>query len=97
MWNMNFKTPEVIDAQVLTQMPAELRRKTPSAWADANKPGHIVDCFLEGPSFDAQGNLYLTDIPHGRIFRVTPDLSWSLVAETGGWPNGIAIHQSIKS
>jgi gluconolactonase len=93
MWNMSFTAPQVIEAQVLTQVPAELRRKVPSEWADANKPGQVVDCFLEGPSFDRQGNLYLTDIPHGRIFRVTPDLRWDVVADTGGWPNGIAIHQ----
>lgn len=93
MWNMAFAPPQVIDAQVLTRMPDDLRRAKPSAWSDANKPGHLVDCFLEGPSFDREGHLYLTDIPHGRIFRVTPALRWELVAETGGWPNGIAIHR----
>ncbi|NDZ18091.1 gluconolactonase [Variovorax sp. WS11] len=90
---MSFSAPHVIDAQVLTQVPAGLRRKVPSEWAQANKPGHVVDCFIEGPCFDRQGNLYLTDIPHGRIFRVTPELSWQAVAETGGWPNGIAVHR----
>jgi hypothetical protein len=28
---------------------------------------------LEGPSFDRQGQLWVTDIPTGRIFRVAPD------------------------
>jgi gluconolactonase len=93
MWNMSFTPPQVIEATVLTRMPDALRRNQRSAWADANKPGQVADCFLEGPSFDRQGSLYLTDIPHGRIFRVTPALEWQLVAETGGWPNGIAIHQ----
>ncbi len=93
MWNMSFTPPQVIEATVLTRVPDALRRNQRSAWADANKPGQVADCFLEGPSFDRQGNLYLTDIPHGRIFRVTPALEWQLVAETGGWPNGIAIHQ----
>ena len=30
---------------------------------------------------------------HGRKYRVTPELAWEPVAETGGWPNGIAIHR----
>jgi gluconolactonase len=92
MWNLSFTPPVVIEAQVLTRLPPELRRPVRSSWADANKPGHIVDCFLEGPAFDRAGHLYLTDIPHGRIFRLSPDLQWDTVAETGGWPNGIAIH-----
>ncbi|XAH23348.1 SMP-30/gluconolactonase/LRE family protein [Xylophilus sp. GW821-FHT01B05] len=93
MWNVNFTAPQIIEAQVLTRLPDALRLPRLSDWADANKPGQVVDCFLEGPSFDRDGNLYLTDIPHGRIFRLTPQLQWQLVAETGGWPNGIAIHR----
>jgi gluconolactonase len=93
MWNLSFEPPCVIAAHVLTQLPAALRRPVATAWADANKPGHVVDSFLEGPAFDRDGNLYLADIPHGRILRVTPGLEWQVVAETGGWPNGIALHR----
>ena len=52
----------------------------------------MLDSFLEGPSFDRAGNLYLCDIPWGRIFRVSPQLDWTLVAEYDGWPNGLALH-----
>ncbi len=93
MWNLTFSPPHVIQARVLTRMPDAFRRTERSEWADANKFGHAVDCFLEGPSFDRAGNLYVTDIPYGRIFRVTPPLEWQLVAEYDGWPNGIAIHR----
>lgn len=93
MWNLDFKPPIVINARVLTVMPDALRLPRRSAWADANKAGHPVDCFLEGPVFDADGALYVTDIPHGRILRVDGDDDWRLVAETGGWPNGLARHQ----
>ena len=74
-------------------MPEAMRRAVRTDWADANKPGHIADSFLEEPSFDRAGNLYLTDIPHGRILRVTPALEWQEVAQTGGWPNGLALHR----
>ncbi|WP_423196062.1 MULTISPECIES: SMP-30/gluconolactonase/LRE family protein [unclassified Cupriavidus] len=93
MWNVNFTPPQIIEARVLTRMPAALRIARRSEWADANKPGQIVDSFLEGPTFDRAGNLYVTDIPHGRIFRITPDLRWEPFAETAGWPNGIALHR----
>ena len=93
MWNLTFAPPQVILARVLTRLPEALRRAQRSEWADANKPGHEIDSFLEGPAFDRAGDLYLTDIPSGRIFRVTTALEWSVVAEYDGWPNGIAIHR----
>jgi gluconolactonase len=96
MWNLSFTPPQVIEARVLTRLPDSFRRKRRSEWGDANKPGQEIDSFLEGPSFDRAGNLYVTDIPHGRIFRITPALDWTLVAEYDGWPNGIAIHKDAS-
>jgi gluconolactonase len=93
MWNLTFSPPHVIQARVLTRLPDAFRKPRPTEWADANKPGHQVDSFLEGPSFDRDGNLYVTDIPFGRIFRISPRLEWTLVAEYDGWPNGLAIHR----
>ncbi|OZI54088.1 SMP-30/gluconolactonase/LRE family protein [Bordetella genomosp. 4] len=93
MWNLSFSPPIVIEAKVIASVPQELRLQRRSAWADANKAGHIVDCFLEGPVFDKAGTLYVTDIPHGRIFRIDDGDRWHLVAETGGWPNGLALHE----
>ena len=93
MWTLSFAPPQVIEARVLTRLPDSFRRKRRSAWCDANKPGHEIDSFLEGPSFDRAGNLYVTDIPYGRIFRISPALEWSLIAEYDGWPNGMALHR----
>lgn len=92
MWNLSFTPPTVCPAQVLTRLPDAFRQPRPTAWADANKPGHQIDSFLEGPVFDVAGNLYVTDIPYGRIFRIGPDLQWTLLAEYDGWPNGMALH-----
>jgi gluconolactonase len=76
---------------VFSAMPDEFRRKVRTEWADANRPGAMTDCFIEGPFFDASGNLYIVDIPFGRIFKVSPDRKWSLVVEYDGWPNGLKI------
>ena len=82
--------PDVRDLDVFTRMPERWRRTGQrSAWADANRGGAPVDSFLEGPVFDAAGNLYVTDIPWGRIFRIDPAGDWDLVSEFDGEPNGM--------
>ena len=77
---------------VFTEMPTRFRKPERTEWSLANKPGRTVDSFLEGPCFDGAGNLFVTDIPHGRIFRVAPGGEWGLVAQYDGEPNGLARH-----
>lgn len=86
-----FEPPENIATEVFAEIPAEYRRVRRSAWSDARRGGKPVHSFLEGPSFDRQGNLYVTDIPFGRIFRVAPSRRVELVAEYDGEPNGLKI------
>jgi gluconolactonase len=77
-------------AQVWSEMPDRYRataRRT--SWADANKSGEVIDSFLEGPVFDGAGNLYVTDIPYGRIFRIDEQKQWELLIEYDGEPNGM--------
>lgn len=88
----SFAAPRPIATRVHTAMPAEFRRPVVTDWSRANKRGLPVDCFLEGPCFDLAGNLHVTDIPHGRIFRISPDGAWTLLAEYDGEPNGLALH-----
>jgi gluconolactonase len=84
--------PRLIETKVFSAMPDNFRRKgVVTEWADANRPGQPTDCFIEGPSFDRDGNLYIVDIPFGRIFKIAPDAKWSLVVEYEGWPNGLKI------
>jgi gluconolactonase len=84
------QAPQVRDTEVFTRMPERLRRTgVRSAWADANRGGQPTDSFLEGPVFDGAGNLYVTDIPFGRIFRIDPQGEWEQVAEWDGEPNGM--------
>ena len=88
MW---FPPPKEIPARVATRVPDHYRRPPErSEWADANRAGTPVDCFLEGPCFDARGRLHVVDIPYGRIFRIE-DGSWSQLAEYPGWPNGLKV------
>src|SRR4051812_34880042 len=85
--------PRVIETRIFSAMPDEFRRKGKrSPWADANKGGQHIDSFIEGPSFDAHGNLYVVDIPYGRVFRINPAGEWTLIAEYEGQPNGLKMH-----
>ncbi len=88
-----FAPPQVIQAEVWTRVPDSLRKNGQySPWLEVHKRlGY--GCFLEGPSFDRDGNFYCTDIPFGRIFRVTPQGQWDVIAEYDGEPNGLKIHK----
>ncbi len=89
-----YPPPDTVQAAVWTRVPDALRHHdTVPDWVAANRPGRPLGSFLEGPSFDRDGNLYVTDIPYGRVFRIAPDGAWTLVAEYDGWPNGLKIHR----
>lgn len=82
--------PAVRETEIFTRMPDRFRRAGEhSEWAAANRPGQPTDSFLEGPVFDATGNLFVTDIPFGRIFRIDPRGEWEQIAEWAGEPNGM--------
>lgn len=81
--------PEVLSLEIFTTLPDRYRQSKRSDWADANQSGRAIDSFLEGPVFDETGNLYVTDIPNGRVFRIDPKGEWDLVAQWDGEPNGM--------
>ncbi len=87
-----YPPPQMVDAEVFCRLPDEFRRPgVENEWSKYNRAG--VDCFLEGPSFDKEGNLYVVDIPFGRIFKIDPSGNFSLICEYDGWPNGLKIHE----
>jgi gluconolactonase len=88
-----YALPSPVPATVFSRLPDKFRKPQRTMWGDFNSVGIELDCFLEGPSFDRDGNLYVTDIPFGRIFRISPAGEWTLVTEYDGWPNGLKIHR----
>lgn len=80
----------IIETRVFARLPDKFRsRRATSPWGDEARPGKQFDCFLEGPSFDGAGHLWVVDIPHGRIFRISPAGEWDLRCEYEGEPNGL--------
>jgi gluconolactonase len=94
---MYFAPPKDVPTSVFARVPDRFRKKRRNAWTDGNMRGAEIDCFLEGPAFDRAGNLYLVDVPFGRVFRVTPGGDWSLVTEYDGEPNGLAFHRDGRA
>jgi Gluconolactonase len=90
-----FKAPPEITAEVFTRIPAHLRRpgKLSAERLAAGKGTPATDSYIEGPSFDLHGNLYLVDIAFGLIMRASPDGEVELLAEYDGEPNGLKIYR----
>lgn len=84
------QNPIIRPLELFSAMPEKFRQTgVRSEWADVNQGGRLADSFLEGPVFDAHGNLYVTDIPFGRVFRIDTKGEWELVAQWNGEPNGM--------
>ena len=87
-----YPPPIDIFTEVFARVPEKLRRAGGRpAWGGANRPGHDIDCFLEGPSFDRDGNLYVVNIPYGEIFKISPTGHFDVIAQYDGWPNGMKV------
>ena len=92
-----FAPPADIPTEIFTRLPDRFRRPDPdNAWAAVNRRGAPLDSFLEGPSFDREGRLYVVDIPYGRVFRIDPSGDWTLVTEYDGEPNGLKIDRTCR-
>src|SRR5437879_11474868 len=92
-----FAPPERIETKVFAEAPAKLRKgKAPPERLAAGKGATPAGCFLEGPAFDRESNLYVVDLAFGRIFRITPRGEFHVAAEYDGEPTGIAIHQDSR-
>lgn len=88
-----YAAPPVLETEVFTRLPADLYRTDAySEWVEHRGAGPLHS-FLEGPSFDRDGNLFCVDIAHSRIFKISPKGDWRVFADYDGEPNGLKIHQ----
>lgn len=87
-----FAPPPAMSTERYAVIPEAFKRngeRTDWMFGKANPDMHS---FLEGPIIDHDGNLIVSDIAFGRIFRVTPDREFHLIADYDGEPNGLALH-----
>ncbi|MFG1191282.1 SMP-30/gluconolactonase/LRE family protein [Xanthobacter flavus] len=89
-----FAAPPAVVARPFVVMPDALRIEgRRSEWSEVQFGGVPLTTFLEGPSFDCAGNLWVVDIPWGRLIKVTPLGKVSVEAEYDGEPNGLKFHK----
>jgi len=85
-----FAPPPSVEAEVFATIPDRFwRHGEATEWAEVQLHGAPAPIFLEGPAFDAEGNLWVTDIPWGRLFKIAPDGTVELGGEYDGQPNGM--------
>ena len=88
---MNFyPVPPTLTAQVHVRIPDSARvLNEPTEWRGGLSVG-FENIFLEGPVVDDQGNLYVVDIPYGRILKIDKDRNVTSSPRWDGNPNGLA-------
>lgn len=88
---MNFyPAPPVIEAQLYLRIPDEIRCIGKETEWRGGFARNFQDIFLEGPVAETLGNLYVVDIPFGRILKIDPAKNVTVAAEWDGEPNGLA-------
>ena len=88
-----FAVPRIVETSVFARLPEEYKTSNAdNEWVATQPLGSPQRSLLEGPSFDREGNLWCVDVPNGRIFKVTREGVFKLVAHYDGWPNGLKIH-----
>src|ERR1700678_3368452 len=86
--------PAGCSASVLATLPdSMLRDNEPSEWSAEVLGVDHVGSFLEGPSPDGHGGLYLSDLAHGRVLHLDATGQFTIVADYDGHPNGTALHR----
>ncbi|MEI6737393.1 MAG: SMP-30/gluconolactonase/LRE family protein [Pseudomonadota bacterium] len=89
-----FSAPLSLTSDTHFELPSYLHESgVDNTWAHANLAGRDIHSFLVAPCFDASGNLWVCDMPFGRIFRVTPTGEWDIIIKYDGWPSGLRFHQ----
>lgn len=87
-----------INAELFAEIPSALlihgRR---SAWGEVHLRKPELPVFLEGPCFDMAGNLWVVDIPWGRVFKIAPTGEVSCELEYDGRPNGLKFHRDGRA
>jgi sugar lactone lactonase YvrE len=88
---MNFyPPPPVIRAELYVRIPDNAKCLGQHTDWQSGIVGQFKNIFLEGPVMDAAGNLFVVDIPYGRILKIDPQKNVTACSTWDGEPNGLA-------
>lgn len=89
---MNFYAPPpTITASLFVRIPEEIRCKNRESEWRGGFARPFQNIFLEGPVYSSSGDLFVVDVPYGRILRISSDKNVTVEAEWDGEPNGLAV------
>ena len=81
-----------LTASPWTALPDALHHTgEPSAWAKMTRPDQPMHSFLEAAFFDNVGAMWLSDVPYGRVFRVSPAGEWEVMHQFEGEPHAMRL------
>ncbi|KAK6842307.1 hypothetical protein PG987_003167 [Apiospora arundinis] len=87
---MNFyPVPPVITAELYVRIPHDIRCHDQESEWRGGFDRTFQHIFLEGPVADSDGNLYVVDIPYGRILRIDANKNVTVSCRWDGEPNGL--------
>ncbi|KAF4440794.1 Lactonase drp35 [Fusarium acutatum] len=87
---MNFyPPPPVIKAEIYLRIPDDKRCLGQESEWRGGFAGSFQHIFLEGPVVDSAGNLYVVDIPYGRILKIDGEKNVTVACTWDGEPNGL--------
>lgn len=91
---MNFyPVPPTIQAQVYVRIPDDMRCTGQATEWRGGFSLPFSGIFLEGPTFDKHGNLYVVDVPYGRILKIDHQKQVTECVRWDGEPNGMVIRE----
>lgn len=89
-----YAVPPAITAERFVKIPDHLHiANRKSEWASVQFHGAPTPTFLEGPVFDRENNLWVTDIPWGRLLKISSTGEVTVECEYDGEPNGLKFHK----
>jgi len=94
---MNFyPPPPTIEASLYARIPDDTRCKDKDSEWRRGFSRAFQNIFLEGPVYATSGDLYVVDVPYGRILRVAPSKEVIVETEWDGEPSGLAVDPEGK-
>lgn len=73
-------------------LPDELHHTgEPSPWAKMTRPGQAMHSFLEAAFIDDDGAMWVSDVPYGRVFRISGAVRWEVMHQIDGEPHAMRI------
>lgn len=91
---MNFyPVPPVIQAEIYVRIPDSLRCTGQSTEWRSGSALAASDIFLEGPTYTINGDLYVVDVPYGRILKIDSQKEVTECVRYDGEPNGLVVRQ----